>query len=277
MFSLSLGRGKGLSGRRMNCADLQKFAEAYVDGEFVDPELIELEAHLAECEDCARSVATQHAFRQFLKSSIPEVEAPEHLHEAISVAISAPNDARLALAPRSLIGLAAALFITFMIPGLLRQNRVDDTFAYESSMPVIEASVDWHRRSLPVEVTGPDAEMVSLWFSDKVDFPVYLPQFDTVQASNVLGGRLTYLNNQSAAHVVYDVAGTKVSVIMFENNGDLDVPRRKQEQVGEDYFRSSSSGYNVALFDNNGVTYSITTDLPRQTFNRLVSNTVFRE
>ena len=277
MSSLSPETGKGLSGRGMTCEEVQRFAEAYADGEFGEPEQVELEAHLDGCPDCSRVIATQQAFRQFLRESFSEEEAPAHLREAISVSIRAPSDQRLALSPRSLIGLAAALFVTFMIPGLLQKNLVDDTFSYESSIPVIEASVDWHRRSLPVEVTGPDANTVSQWFHDKVDFPVNLPEFHTAHASNVLGGRLTHLNNQNAAHIVYDVEGSKVSVIMFANNGDLQLPRRKQELVGEDYFRGTSSGYNVALFDNNGVTYSITTDLPAQSFNSLVSNAAFYE
>ena len=261
----------------MNCADVQRFADAYVDGEFDGSEQRELDAHLDSCERCATAIAQRTAFRHFLKNAVGPVEAPQHLRIDIQKALKTARGEQLALSPRPLFGAAAALCAILLVPGLLQkhQNFTEET-VYSAPLPVVEALVDWHRRSLPVEVTGPDAETVVQWFSDKVDFPVHLPQFEADEDANVLGGRLTQMNNRSAAHVVYDVEGTKVSVLMYEDAVNLTIPQKRDDRIGDDYYRSTSAGYNVALFNNNGVTYVIATDLPANTFDNLVSTASLR-
>lgn len=262
----------------MRCEEVNPFVDAYVDGEFSGDERLDLELHLDRCPSCAGAVQQRQAFQRLVKKSLVAPTAPPHLKTAIKKGLRSAGPDSIALSMRSVATLAAAVVLVFVVPGILHKSSVHETDIVEAApLPLIEASVDWHRQSLPSDVTGPNTQHVTEWFSDKVDFPVRLPEFEDSSGCNVVGGRLTSMNNNTAAHIVYDVEGTKVSVLLFEDPGDLQVPRRKSPQVGADYYVTRSAGYNVALFNDNGVTYTITTDLPEQTFSNLVSTASFRE
>lgn len=139
--------------------------------------------------------------------------------------------------------------------------------------PIVRESVSWHRRQVPIEVTGPDDTRVNHWFQGKVDFKVKTPRFDRRGNGdvNLLGARLSNVREKQAAYVVYEVDGSKVSVLIFDRNDKVpDSPAR----VGERGFYNAG-GYNVAVVEDQGVTYSITSDLSREDHVQLV-NAAFR-
>jgi len=260
----------------VDCAEFQKFAEPYVDGEFDSVSRIEVDAHVAECGACRQTAEELKAFKAFLRRHAGQVKAPDHLRERVSKAL-ADADRGPTVSGRHLLALAAAILLAFVVPNFFQSSITEPLDTYSESLtPILDASVDFHRRDLPVEVAG-DHETIRQWFRDKVDFPVRLPEFDVEQNLSVVGARLSHVESYSAAHVVYQVGAAKVSVMLFPDDGQLDVPSRKEERVGSDYFRDNRSGYNVAVFRDNGVTYAITTDMPERSFERLVSTALFRE
>ena len=87
---------------------------------------------------------------------------------------------------------------------------------------VVDASARWHARAVPVEVTGPEPDAVQAWFADKVAFPVLPPEFGS--RAHLIGGRLSNVERSEAAFLVYDVEGTKLSVMVFDA-GDTPMPR----------------------------------------------------
>ena len=140
--------------------------------------------------------------------------------------------------------------------------------------PIVEEAVTWHRRNLPVEVTGPSDARVRRWFDGKVNFPVRLPQFEKRAPGQVqlLGARLSNVKERQAAYVVYEVDGKKMSVMAFDGR---DIPRPSRDR-GEPIYFENSSGYNVAVIEDNGITYSITSEMPQKEMVELVE-TVFSE
>lgn len=133
--------------------------------------------------------------------------------------------------------------------------------------PIIKESVNWHTRNLPIEVTGPSDLRVRTWLKPKVDFPVRLPRFDRTGRVDVslLGARLSNIREKQAAYVVYEVDGNKISVMLF--NGE---PRPQQHPARGNREIYTANGYNVAVVEDNGVTYSITSELPREDMAQLV-------
>jgi hypothetical protein len=138
---------------------------------------------------------------------------------------------------------------------------------------IVAESVNLHRRNLPVEITGPSDARVRYWFHGKVDFPVNLPRFDRVRQENVnlLGARLSNLREKQAAYVVYEARGQKLSVMVFDDQHRVRrvaaAPRARADER-EIY---NAGGYNVAIVEDDGVTYSITSELPREDMVKLVN------
>jgi anti-sigma factor RsiW len=139
--------------------------------------------------------------------------------------------------------------------------------------PIVRESVSWHRRQVPIEITGPDDARVNHWFQGKVDFKVKTPRFDRRGNGdvNLLGARLSNVREKQAAYVVYEVDGSKVSVLIFDRHEK--VPD-STARAGERGFYNAG-GYNVAVVEDQGVTYSITSDLSREDHVQLV-NAAFR-
>lgn len=133
--------------------------------------------------------------------------------------------------------------------------------------PVVGESVAWHRRSVPVEVVGPDPNAVRRWFSDKVSFAVTIPEIDG--PARLLGGRLSHVRQYEAAYLLYEVNGSKLSVMLFDA-GDLE----DETNFSNKTFVDNSNGYNVAIREKSGVTYTFTSDMNAEELADLVDGTM---
>lgn len=139
--------------------------------------------------------------------------------------------------------------------------------------PIVVESVNWHRRNLPPEVVGPSGERVSTWLKPKVDFPVRLPRFERTGREDVslLGARLSNVRDKQAAYVVYEVDGNKISVMLIGGNRIMAQPRRARAVRRPAHPPIyTANGYNVAVIQDNGITYSVTSELPREDMAQLV-------
>lgn len=279
----------------MTCEDFVPFIDAFVDGEFDDRERAEMEVHLESCETCREQVRFQARLKEEFKACLSE-PAPDALREQIfsgiaqiasddlaaeaesseAISLEAAREERIASKRRMWRGawiaapLVAAVLLVFAAPSLTVAPARSD------QLPVIEETVDWHRGNFPIEVTGPDASFVSQWFRNKVDFPVRTPTFGHNHDVSLLGGRIAHVQNRRAAYLLYEVDGTKVSVLIFDGDG-LKVPTDKIRNIAErDVLMLDSDGYEVALLQDNGVTYTITSELPQDSFVRLVEDSLAR-
>lgn len=294
----------------MTCEDFVPFIDAFVDGEFDEREKAEMEVHLESCEACREQVQFQIRFKDEFKSCLTQ-RAPDGLREQIFAGLAEldraeqdhdRNAARLSAEAEAAdeaeilsleaeqnerdeasdsrrkmwrsawiaAPLVAAVLLVFASPTLTVAPARSD------QLPVVEETVDWHRGNFPIEVTGPDASFVSQWFRNKVDFPVRTPTFGDNHEVNLLGGRIAHVQNRRAAYLLYEVDGTKVSVLVFDGNG-LTVPSDKIRKIADrDVLMLDNDGYEVAMLQDNGVTYTITSELPEDSFMRLVEDSLAR-
>jgi mycothiol system anti-sigma-R factor len=257
---------------RFGCQEVDKFVHVFVDGEFDDADRREFELHLADCPRCRALATFQARFRQTLKASVPRATAPAALRQRILVELAKVPPPELRASPairfwRSLVrlfrvhpipvGAAAAVLLALMLsPGA-------------GVRPVVAESVSTHRRALPLEVPGPDAQSVRSWFDGKVDFPVRPLRFGRKRAS-LVGARLSNIQSRQAAYFLYNVGGSKVSVMMFPAEGlPLDAPRRRRIR-GHEVYLDNQGGYQVAIVRDRGVGYAITGDVDESEMLRLV-------
>jgi len=293
----------------MDCKEFQLFVQAYVDGEFEATDAAAMDAHVEVCEGC-RAEAEEHArFVQFVKANYEPEPVPEGLRRRIVEVLEAQDAMELAAGravatepsavPDALasaragrwrrlewvigpaLATAAAVLLVLLAVRPFEAPVVSPSAMSTAAMagsgggsevdartPIVEEAVTWHRRNLPIEVAGPSNAQVGRWFDGKVNFPVRLPEFEERAPGQVqlLGARLSNVRERQAAYVVYEVDGRKMSVMAFDGK-DIAMPKPDQ---GEPIYFENASGYNVAVVEDNGITYSITSELPRKDMAELV-------
>jgi anti-sigma factor RsiW len=234
------------------CRDLEPLIHPYLDGEFEAVDQQERELHLATCAHCQAQVCAERALRTRLKVACAAI-APAALRARIEEGLY--REKRLGALrrwarPELLAALAAcAGFIAWLSGRSLFS-------------PLLEDAVSRHTHQLPVEVRG-DAAQLQRWFTGKVDFNVRLPALRNV---NLEGARISHIRDHSAALVQYGGPREhRVSLFVFDD------PRAPLELVGAGVRRTSienhdvmlmqSRGYNVALWRDNEIVYSLVSDL----------------
>jgi anti-sigma factor (TIGR02949 family) len=153
----------------VDCQEVKKFLQVYIDGELDAEDRRILEEHLAACPVCRASVEYERRFRDAIRARIPKVTAPEDFKQQLSEAIAQVPSRRPVL--RRLVWgfvpatAALALVITF-------------TWTVTSGFtPLVDEAVLQHSASPPVEINTSDSDQVEDWFRAKVDFNVALPRF----------------------------------------------------------------------------------------------------
>lgn len=300
----------------MDCYDFSQQVDTFIDGELDFAEHEAMEEHSRRCLDCNEKEARRRDTRQRLRNSAAgfkpsndfmqrlnaslaaqsigsqEASCPNiilHEHEQVLATdeqtVSVGNDglvsSAIPLFSKSLrrsawIGLAAAALLALSIGfslGSKSGDAVDASAAVAgvSSMasPVVGESVAWHRRNVPVEVVGPDPAAVREWFSDKVSFAVSVPDFG--RSARLLGGRLGHVRQYEAAYLLYEASGGKLSVMLFDA-GDMGVGMDFNEKT----FVDNSNGYNVAIRERAGVTYTFTSDMEADELAAMVDQVMAR-
>ena len=258
------------------CEDYEPFIDAYIDEEFGDRDRAEMEVHLSHCDCCRKRVQAQLEFKEHLRVHLCQEKAPEDLKSRLLVEledleVEREDERGRVIRLGWMVGpIAAMVALAFVIPAEFTVAP-----AASSQMPVIDQTVDWHRGNFPLEVTTADPVEAREWFSDKVDFSVRLPQFADRRV-NLLGGRIAHVEDRRAALLLYEVDGAKLSVILFEGDG-LTVPKERVRRLHDrDIVWLNQKGYGVAVLQDSGVTYAMTSDLSEERFLDLVATSIQR-
>ncbi len=258
----------------MDCEELERSVDAFVDGEFEERERTEVQAHVSVCEPCRRMVEEHTRFQAALRSRLrcclgegaPAGRAPARLRQRI---IEALDHERRPLWRRPAV-LAAAALLLLLLGGLaLARQR---TTLLESD-PFVEEAVRRHVRDLPLEVTAASsgADSVAGWFAGKLDFNPALPRFHD-PGVRLVGARLSQLRDWPAAYMRYDAPGGRIGVFI------LDDPDGRFTGAGELRHLGASSvwiartrGYRVAVWRQNDMVYSVVSDLAEHDLADLVT------
>jgi anti-sigma factor RsiW len=245
-------------GASMTCEELESSIHPYVDGEFDGPERQEVEAHLAQCASCREVVAFARAFRsrvrQAERESSGSAPAPEALRQSIAAGLAIETRRRRwrRLRPSVTWSVAAAATAATLVLVIRAQ------LVRERASHVVSDAVIWHQRDLPLEIQDAQLPNVRSWFRGKVDFaPNAL--FELPRAS-LVGARISSVSGKPAAYLQF--AGRsqrRVSLLVFDAP-DFDLPGGRKV-VDRDVLLANQRGYNVAIWQKQGITYSLVSDL----------------
>lgn len=255
----------------MDCAELLRTLDAYIDGELAAREDSEAVEHLAACESCRSLAEAQGRLRSALRSRLKAAmgaetgagRAPDALRRRIHLALVQERKPllRRIVAPVPVAALAACAAGALVV--LVSHSRPD---------ALVEESVRKHTRDLPLEVTaasmGP--ESVAGWFAGKLDFNAAPPHFRGADV-RMVGARLSNIQDRPAAYVRYDMPRGHLGLFI------LDDPDRRFGDVGRVLQAGPSPvrlinarGFNVAVWRRNEIVYSLVSDLDEDDLARLV-------
>lgn len=246
----------------LECGDLAHQVDAYLDGEFDVRERAEVDAHLAACPACRAVFETQGRLRGALREKLREAMAPPATAGRAPPALRARVEASLARQRRPTwrrlfsplpIGAIAACAAGVLL--VLFTHRPDDTL-------VVEA-VRSHHRGLPLEVMAASVGEASIpaWFAGKLDFHPSPPPFHG-HGIHVLGARLSNLRELPAAYIRYELPKGQAGLFIVDDPHRRFEPGGREVQVGPQTVRLvNARGYNVAIWRENEIVYSLVSDL----------------
>lgn len=249
----------------MDCTELQRSIDAYLDGEFDDRERAEAEAHLALCDRCRTSAERQRKLRDALRAklreamgpAVPEGRAPAHLRERVEASLARRRRPiwRRAFAPIPAATLAACAGAVLVL------------LSHTGDAALVEEAIRVHHRALPLEVKAAD---MSGWFAGKLDFQPALPRF-AEDGARVEGARLSNLREWPAAYVRYQLPQGQAGLFIVDDpDRRFDAPGR-EVRVGPQVVRVvNARGYNVAVWREDEIVYSLVSDLDEDALFQLV-------
>ena len=270
----------------MECREIGSLLHSYADGELDPRESAAVESHLKICTLCRSRVATLRAWHDAIRNAAKSAPPPLSLDFSERLQRRLDETAERMDRESSLIGMrlkknwqwwASAAAIAVCTIGIAAfwgtstsQQRSDDT--ERTFILYAKDSINRHRHQLPVEVSaGSQPQKVGKWFRGKVDFNPGVPPSLNRKAS-LVGARLSNVRDRQAAYFVYDLPKSddgRASVFAFDAP-DLEVPKgRKVDDC--DVMLTNQQGYNVVIWKNDEVAYSLVADLDEQDILEMVS------
>jgi len=257
--------------------------DAYADGELAPDQVLEIEAHLADCHGCSARLQLEHATRKSLRrtvyaSAVPTDAFRERLSlqlraaEAAEEQASLVNDGRRGgmLSWSSILPLAAAAAIALFWSKNANDHNSNvsaaskkDATASVAGEPInveqllddiIERHID---RSTPAvtEATLLDG------MEPEVGVPVHAPSLAQYGA-RWEGGSVVPIRNQRAASLRYRLDGHRMTLYVFNSERfPLNTRLKKRVVRDEPVYVGWKRGYSIAAKERRGVGYAITTDL----------------
>ena len=285
--------------RVVACRGLSMAVETYLDGELEPCQIVEVEAHLAECATCREHVALHRATRTSMRASL-RVAAPDSLRDRLRARLAeeqrpsamtvdgdvqttpvpvvspprrgrpvGPLRARYAI-PFALAA-AAAFAVTVRTPPSIKDAPSANATQAPASLynyseagfgldGILDDLVAQHASPLPSEVSHQEEVRR---FDAFVGVPVEPPKLSPFGA-RWEGARILPLHDSRAAMLQYSMAGGhRVTVYVYDPSRLRGTSRHLTPRVvrSTNVLVGNVRGYNVAATERRGVGYALATDL----------------
>ncbi len=253
-------------GAAMDCGELERSVDAWLDGEFDARERAEVEAHVAACPPCRGLAGDRDAARAALRAKLREamaVRAPAALRARIQgeIAVRRLPLWRRALSPIPIATAAACAAGVLVVLA-----------SHGGGEGLVDEAVRKHHRGLPLEVTAASVGEGSIpeWFAGKLDFHPSPPRF-RADGVRVVGARLSHIRELPAAYIRYELPRGQAGLFIVDDPGGKFGAEGREVRVGPSVVRLvASRGYNVAIWRQDEIVYSLVSDLDEQALRDLV-------
>src|SRR6201993_2861382 len=239
----------------MNCEEATKLMDGYLDGELEPMTSQKIEQHLRDCRKCEQAYEAHTALAHAISRGAPYYKAPAELRQrvqsslrdTVGVRASRSGAARenhasltsrwakrrpvLPEIPWNWLPLAAAIiFAAIIASSFLPRLRPPTSDQFLATQLIAS-----HVRSLMADhltdVASSDQHTVKPWLDTKLDFAAPVPDLSS-QGFPLIGGRLDYLDNHSAAALVYQRRKHFINLFIWPTTSKDSKEQRMVERDG---------------------------------------------
>ena|SRR6266850_6568697 len=272
------------------CEEMLARITLYLDDELEASECRDIKAHLAGCDSCRASFASEQRLLETVRGFGPLHVAPPALRARVEKLVNNLPPARIAPPElrervrralgnfslrksglphaRLVMALAAVVAIAIVI-GLwqLNKNNLEPRFSGPSEFAMMAA--DTHQRhmrgQLPLELVSDVPEQISNWFAGKVPFLVKLPNYQESSGQEKIyqleGARLVGYKNDYAAYVAYQMRARPISLVVTSERVAQPTNGEQIVAKGITFHYNSINGWKVLTWSDRGLTYALVSDL----------------
>ena len=232
-----------------DCHKYRPLIDSLVDGEASPDSAADIKNHLAHCPDCAKALQHRQQLSRLIRSEATRFVPSQDFADRIRSAVKpAPKPKRFSLITGGALGgsvlaLAASLALFASLPSAQDQLTHDLLSAH------IRALQGTHL----IDVQSSDQHTVKPWFNGKIDLsPVVVDMADS--GYPLAGGRLDYVDDKSAAVLVYRHAAHVINVFTWAD-GRAGTKADKSPQT------QARNGYFIIQWSHNHLGYAMVSDL----------------
>ena len=252
-----------MQGDTMKCSDVRSRLLARRNGTLAAEQALQLDEHLANCEQCQSYERADAQLSRVLEAQLPPLSAPAALRQSLTTRYATRAWWRQPVS-RTVAAAMAGAALTVVVMTYAAGSTSIDTMLREATND--------HLRILysdqPLEVISSSSHTVKPWFAGRVDFAPVVP-FEGDQEFTLQGGTIAYFIDRKAAVYEYQCRLHKLSLLIFRSDG-LTWPSISVHWLGlkGTLFRSSR-GFNTLLWRSGDLGYALVSDIDRADLERL--------
>ncbi len=254
----------------MNCEEVREYLLPFIDQELNKKVSSEIQTHLHSCPLCSGEFKSEKRIESAIKEKMVRDRAPLVLRQKLIRQIDRQKPrSSLWWVPFSLFQsqprrvLASVALLAIIIGSFYIYRTVRTPY-----FPIFQEALNNHTNFLEgrfsLEIASSQAEEVSSWFQEKVDFPVPMPEFPGEEIE-LLGGKLIRIKDQDVVYLFYRGEEYDFSFLVHDCTG-VRLPRvRSVEAHGQKFDVFTSQGYNVVhLEDDHETPCTVVSDMDLQ-------------
>ena len=230
----------------MECEEIQRFIDPYLDGELDFARRVELEQHIAQCPSCRSLLKQRQAFRAFFVAAVSQYKAPPELETKVLAAMRRmPKKEKFSLWRQPWIYATAVAAISICLGLRILFPDAEKEFSRQAALR--------HSLSLStshlLDVVSPNPMVVKPWLTARLDFapPVV---GSPAPGYSLVGGRVDVIENRQVATLVYKNNQDVVTLFCWP-------PGKEQLSSSE----RSLEGYRISTWSNAQCNYILVSKL----------------